>query len=423
MPKTNFTVVRNEGFMRGSFETRYRHNERQNETYGNGDIDQSREHFNIHFRQNLKPDGTPETYGETFDRLLAEKKISEKWLKPDSKLVDELVFDVNTDYFEQRGGYDYAVQFFTEAYRLAVNEVGSEDYILSAVLHADERNKAISEQLGRDVYHYHLHVVYVPVVEKREYFRKKKGEPENAERKVKEVYQQISHAKKWPMRVPVERDGKTIILNSYSLLQDRYFEHMREAGFTDFERGERGSTKEHLDVIDYKIQQDKKRLDALDEQIEKKEAKAEKLDEKISVKQTKAATLAEIDSIGKPSFVGGVHLTDEEAKRLKSLARQTVKSDERIAKLKKDIDTLQAEIKTVKRERDEAKIEVNHWHREYTNLWNEVKDFISAIRKFPARLKEFIAELFRPEREREQQHELERQQNQQTKKKSYDRGR
>jgi hypothetical protein len=247
--KTNFTVVRNEGFMRGSFETRYRHNERQNETYGNGDIDQSREHLNIHFRQNLNPDGTPETYGETFDRLLSSGAISEKWLKPDSKLVDELVFDVNTDYFEQRGGYDYAVQFFTEAYRLAVKEVGNEDYILSAVLHADERNKALSEQFGRDVYHYHLHVVYVPVVEKREYFRKKKGEPENAERKLKEVYQQISHAKKWPMRVPVERDGKTIVLNSYSLLQDRFYDGMVAAGFDGFERGERGSTKEHLDVL------------------------------------------------------------------------------------------------------------------------------------------------------------------------------
>ncbi|MDR1542547.1 MAG: plasmid recombination protein [Clostridiales bacterium] len=62
------------------------------------------EHLNIHFRQNLNPDGTQETYGEIFDSILAEKKISEKWLKPDSKLVDELVFDVNTDYFEQNGG-------------------------------------------------------------------------------------------------------------------------------------------------------------------------------------------------------------------------------------------------------------------------------------------------------------------------------
>ena len=35
--KINRTVVRNDGFTRGSFETRYRHNERQNESYGNGD--------------------------------------------------------------------------------------------------------------------------------------------------------------------------------------------------------------------------------------------------------------------------------------------------------------------------------------------------------------------------------------------------
>ena len=44
--------------------------------------------------------------------------------------------------------------------------VGGEQYILSAVMHADERNRAMSEALGEDVYHYHLHVVYIPVVEK-----------------------------------------------------------------------------------------------------------------------------------------------------------------------------------------------------------------------------------------------------------------
>jgi hypothetical protein len=422
MAKTNFTVVRNEGFMRGSFETRYRHNERQNETYGNGDIDRSREHLNVHFRQNLREDGSPETYGETFDRLLSSGAISEKWLKPDSKLVDELVFDVNTDYFENNGGYDYAVKFFTEAYRLAVKEVGNEDYILSAVLHADERNKALSEQLGRDVYHYHLHVVYVPVVEKREYFRKKKGEPEGAERKLKEVYQQISHAKKWPMRVPVERDGKTIVLNSYSLLQDRYFEHMREAGFDGFERGERGSTKEHLDVIDYKIQQEKKRLDGLELQAEKKEAKLSKLDEKIAVKETKAATLAEIDAMGKPALLGGVHFTDDEATRLKKLARQIVKADERIAKLKKDMNALQVEIKTVKRERDEAKIEAKHWYQELQDLKEKVKDYLHLAAKFPARVKEFFAGLFREEQTQEQERQQQLQ-SQKTKKKSYDHGR
>jgi hypothetical protein len=424
MAKINFTVVRNDGFMRGSFETRYRHNERENETYGNGDIDRSREHLNVHFRKNLKPDGTQETYGETFDRLLAEKKISEKWLKPDSKLIDELVFDVNTDYFEQNGGYEYALKFYEEVYRLAVKEVGSEDYILSAVLHADERNKALSDKLGRDVYHYHLHVVYVPVVEKREYFRKKKGEPENAERKLKEVYQQISHAKKWPMRVPVERDGKTIVLNSYSLLQDRYFEHMKAAGYEGFERGERGSTAEHLDVLDYKIQQDNKRLDALEAQTAKKEKQIEKLDAKIAVKEKAKATIAEIDAMGHSlPFVPGVHYAEDESARLKKLAKKSAtiqeQLDKTIAQSKRRQGELDNQIAGLQRQLADAKAECNHWYREYTDLWNEVKDFIQLIRQFPARVKELVRELFPPKVERER----EPIQQPQPKKKTYDIGR
>ena len=42
-----------------------------------------------------------------------------------------------------------------------------EQYILSAVMHADESNRAMSDALEQDVYHYHLHVVYIPVVEKQ----------------------------------------------------------------------------------------------------------------------------------------------------------------------------------------------------------------------------------------------------------------
>lgn len=34
-------------------------------------------------------------------------------------------------------------------------------------MHADERNQGMSKALAYDVWHYHLHVVYVPVVEKQ----------------------------------------------------------------------------------------------------------------------------------------------------------------------------------------------------------------------------------------------------------------
>ena len=155
--KINRTVVRNTAYRRGEFNLRERHNERKNESYMNGDIDPARADMNIHFKQAISPTGEPETYAQAFNRLLEEGKIVMRGLKQDAKVFDELVFDVNTAYFENNGGYEYAKSFFEEAYRLAVKEVGGEDYILSAILHADEKNKALSDELGRDIYHFHLH--------------------------------------------------------------------------------------------------------------------------------------------------------------------------------------------------------------------------------------------------------------------------
>ena len=40
-------------------------------------------------------------------------------------------------YFYNHGGYDFAKQFYTEAYKAAIKIVGGEQYILSAVMHAD----------------------------------------------------------------------------------------------------------------------------------------------------------------------------------------------------------------------------------------------------------------------------------------------
>lgn len=407
MAKTYYSVVRNAGNMRSSFTTRERHNERKNEAYGNGDVVSERTNLNVHFRQNFRDDGTVETYEETYNRLLSEGTISEKWQKPDSKSFDEMVFDVNTDYFERMGGYDYAQRFFAEAYRCAVAEAGGEQYIISAVLHADERNAALSKELGREVFHYHLHVVYVPVVEKVEYFRKKKGDPDG-ERKVKAVYAQVSHSKKWPLKVEAERGGKTVMLNSYSLLQDRFHDHMKAAGFDGFERGERGSTAEHLDVLDYKIQQDEKRLDTLDSRIDKKQERIAKLDDKIAVREKAKATIDEVAAMGKPTLLGGVNFTADEAKKLKALAKKSVAVESIIAADKKKMEALDGQISDLKAKLRDAQAEVGHWHREYMELWNEVKDFIGAIRKFPARLRDFIAGLFKPEHSQEQKREQQR---------------
>ena len=247
MPKTNKTVVRNSSCRRGSLNVRERHNERKNESYFNADIIPERVELNYHFK---KCEGT---YEQNFDNLLTAGAISTRGLKADAKIVDEFIFDVNTEYFEKNGGYEYAKKFYEEVYKLAVKEVGNEDYILSAVMHADEKNTALSQKLGYDVFHYHLHVVYIPIVDKEVYFKKNNKNPELAG-KLKEIIYQVSHSKKWPREIQLDENGepvksktgKTVLINSYSLLQDRFYEHMKEVGYDGFERGDYKSTAQHL---------------------------------------------------------------------------------------------------------------------------------------------------------------------------------
>ena len=64
----------------------------------------------------------------------------------------------------------------------------------------------------------------------------------------------------------LKKNGKPRLVSSYSQLQTRFFEHMQQAGFTDFERGIQGSTAQHLDVLEYKVQQDRQAVTMLADQ-------------------------------------------------------------------------------------------------------------------------------------------------------------
>ena len=109
--------------------------------------------YNVHFK-------TPTAgYKEMFEQMRSDGVISTRGLKADAEKFGELIFDVNSAYFFNHGGYEFAKQFYTDAYKAAIKIVGGEQYILSAVMHADERNRAMSDALGQDVYHYHLHVL------------------------------------------------------------------------------------------------------------------------------------------------------------------------------------------------------------------------------------------------------------------------
>lgn len=276
----NYAVARVQQYTKASIGKSERHIERKNQNYENMNVDLSQTPRNVHFQSCGEL-----TYNATLDKMIEEGAVSVRGLKPDAKLFDEMIFDVNTAYFEEHGGYDYACRFYEEVFRFAQKEYGPEN-ILSAVMHADELNSALTEKLGYPVYHYHLHVVALSVVEKEVRYSKRCKDPELVG-KVKEVIHQISHSKKWASQKVTDEDGKSHIIKSYSLLQDRFFEHMRDAGFEDFERGERGSTAQHLSVTEFKVKQEQQRLaditdeklaaiDALDrlaeEEIQKQEA-------------------------------------------------------------------------------------------------------------------------------------------------------
>ena len=301
------------------------HNEREKESYSNQDIVPERTPMNVHFK-------TPTAgYTEMFEQMVADGTISTRGLKADADKFGELVFDVNSAYFYNHGDYDFAKQFYEDAYKAAVKIVGGEQYILSAVMHADERNRAMSDALGQDVYHYHLHVVYVPVVEKEIKWTRRCKDP-SLVGKVKERITQVSMSKKWESQPVLGVDGeplktktgKAILKQSYSVLQDDFFEYMQAAGYTDVERGERGSSEEHLTVTQFKVLKEQERLSELQEtkteiqseiaELQEAHAKeSEKLDKAKERIQKQKLDLKRIDEIeAKPTLIGNKVTVDKD---------------------------------------------------------------------------------------------------------------
>ena len=328
------------------------HNEREKESYVNQDIVPERRGMNVHFK-------TPTAgYTAMFDHMVADGTISTRGLKADAEKFGELIFDVNSAYFYNNGGYDFAKQFYAEAYKSAIEIVGGEQYILSAVMHADERNRAMSEALGEDVYHYHLHVVYIPVVEK-EIRWSKRCKDESLRGTVKERAMQVNMSKKWDSKPALDEDGqalrtksgKPVLEKSYSVLQDDFFNHMRAAGYTDIERGERGSSEEHLTVTQFKVMKEQERLSELQEtkteiqseiaELQEAHAKeSEKLDKTKERIQKQKLDLKRIDEIeAKPTLIGNkVTVDKDDFDMVVTAAKKHITQEKKESALQKALD-------------------------------------------------------------------------------------
>lgn len=141
-------------------------------------------------------------------------------------------------------------------------------------MYTDELNTAMTEKYGRPIYHYHLHIMALPVVDKEVRWTKRCKDPELVG-KVKEVIHQVSHSKKWKSEKALDENGNPILNSkgkpvyhaSYSILQDKFYEYMQEADFNGFIRGERGSTAENLASLEFKIKKEKEKLSNLQKKL------------------------------------------------------------------------------------------------------------------------------------------------------------
>ena len=377
------------------------HNEREKDSYRNPDIIPQRAAWNVHFK---KPTAS---YTDLFSQLESDGTISTRGLKPDATHYCELVFDVNSAYFDNHGGYEFAKQFYADAYKAAIQIVGGEQYILSAVMHADEINRAMTEALGREVYHYHLHVVYVPVVEKQ-IFWSKRCKDKALIGTVKETVMQVSRSKKWASKPlldesgkPVlQKNGKPVLKKSYSVLQDNFFNFMRAAGYTDIERGERGSTEEHLTVTQFKVQREQERLGSLSAQIDQKEQHLTQTSKALSKKEKELAIVQkktvitkdalihaqDVESLGKRTLLGNYSLTEDELSSLKKQAAHGYVVD--------------VENRQLKQQLAAAKRDCAEWQTRYRDLRNDVQPYLDAMRHAPERVRNFFENLLarKPER-------------------------
>ena len=201
-----------------------RHNERRNKNYSNKDIDPSRTYMNYHLKEPRE-----DSYEKEFYRIKDEYGLKGNLRltgKKQSTVLCEFMITSDKQFFDRLGA-ERTKHFFRDAYRFVTHKVGGEQFVVSAVVHMDEKTP-------------HMHVAFIPTVAGKD----RKGRP----------CRRVNASEFWKGR------------DSYSRLQDEYYEWITSCGYT-LERGTKGSTAEHLSVEEYKVKKTEEQLAELQGQV------------------------------------------------------------------------------------------------------------------------------------------------------------
>jgi multidrug resistance efflux pump len=160
---------------------------------------------------------------------------------------------------------------------------------------------------------------------------------------------------------------------------------MRDAGLQDFERGVRGSTTQHLSVLDYKIQQDNAKLAQIEQQVEAQQKELSAVSKQLTFDWQIGKTFHELDELGRKKMFGKVELTEKDYKEVISLAKEGVLSRSKITDLTRQLRDTSSRLFSSQA----------NWEQ----LYEQTSDFLQAMKLAPQRVKEVISEIFMKDRE------------------------
>ena len=119
-----------------------------------------------------------------------------------------------------------------------------------------------------------------------------------------------------------------------------FFNAMQAAGYSDIQRGGRGSSEEHLTVTRFKVMKEQERLEELMAQIAKKVQEAATLDKKIEKVQKQQLAVQNVEKIEAKSvpLSSKVMLERSEYESLVTAAKKYVAQEKKERHLQKLLD-------------------------------------------------------------------------------------
>ena len=213
---------------------------------------------------------------------------------------------------------------------------------------------------------------------------------------------QVSHSKKWPM-VPMtdeqgqpvlKKNGKPRLVSSYSLLQTQFFEHMRQAGFTDFERGVQGSDVEHLNVLEYKVQKDRQTVAELFDQTKHLQGQRKELISQVKNISGSIRDVADIEQRAKTKGVleKRVELPVQDFQTLCEMAKAS-------GKLQAENRSLQMQLQQSTMREQEVRQRLHRCEEQLDAVLNETRPYREAMRVAPEQVQAFVLGICRRQQE------------------------